>query len=330
MSNHSTISRRDAIRLAASVLAVPFLAAGAGPAFAADAPAIRVGVAQPTFSFIPLDVGIEKGFFKKYGVTIEKTVFDGSAKLHQAIAAGSIDIGLGAGPEFGFLLKGSPELAIAAMADKPNDMTITVAKDGPIKTVADLKGQKISCSTLGSLSAWGGQAVSERQGWGANGIQMVPLGSFGAQTAALETQQVAGMSVDQATANRLVAEGKGRIVVILGDFVPHFHIHVTYASNSFIKSSPAQIKGFMAGWTDTIKYMKTHKAETDAIAEQILNLQPQIASKVYDALMPAYNISGKFDPAALDTIAASLVATGSLTKKPDLKPYYTEQFLVKG
>jgi NitT/TauT family transport system substrate-binding protein len=329
MSDHSTISRRDAIRLTAAALAVPLAGINAGTAFAADAPPIRVGIAQPTFSFIPLDVGIEKGFFKKYGVAIEKDVFDGSAKLHQAIAAGSIDIGLGSGPEFGFLIKGAPELAIAAMADKPNDMTITVAKDGPIKTLADLKGQKISCSTIGSLSAWGGQAVSIRQGWGPNGIEMVPLGSFGAQTAALETNQVAGMSVDEATANRLVAEGKGRILIDIGDFVPHFHIHVTYASNAFIKSSPAQIKGFMAGWTDSVKYMKTHKADTDAIAVKVLDLPPQIASSVYDALMPAYNISGRFDPKALDAIALALVQTGSTAKVMDLKPYYTEQFLVK-
>jgi ABC-type nitrate/sulfonate/bicarbonate transport system substrate-binding protein len=329
MSGHSTISRRDAIRLTAAALALPLAGVNAGRAFAADAPAIRVGIAQPTFSFIPLDLGIDKGFFKKYGVTIEKNVFDGSAKLHQAIAAGSIDIGLGSGPEFGFLIKGAPEMAIAAMADKPNDMTITVAKDGPIKTLNDLKGKKISCSTLGSLSAWGGQAVSMRQGWGPTGIEMIPLGSFGAQTAALETNQVAGMSVDEATANRLVEEGKGRILINIGDFVPHFHIHVTYASKDFIKNSPAQIKGFMAGWTDTVKYMKTHKADTDATAIKVLDLSPQIASKVYDALMPAYNVSGKFDPQALDVIASALVQTGTTPKLMDLKPYYTEQFLVK-
>ena len=329
MSNHSTISRRDAIRAAGAALAVPLIGTNIGTAFAADAAPIRVGISQPTFSFIPLDIGIERGFFKKYGVAIDKTVFDGSAKLHQAIAAGSIDIGLGAGPEFGFLVKGAPEMAIAAMADKPADMTILVAKDGPIKTLNDLKGQKISCSTKGSLSEWGGRAVSVKQGWGPNGIDMVPLGSFGAQTAALETKQVVGMSVDVATASRLVAEGQGRIVVTIADFVPNYHIHVTYASNAYIKSNPAQIKAFMAGWTDTIKWMKTHKADSDATAVKILNLSPAIASNVYDALMPAYNVSGKFDPKAIDVIASALVDMGSLDTKPDLKKYYTEQFLVK-
>ena len=329
MTERLTISRGALLRAAGATLALPLAGSDVATAFAADTP-LRVGISQPTFSFIPLDIGIENGFFQKAGVAIEKTVFDGSAKLHQAIAAGSIDIGLGAGPEFGFLVKGAPEMAIAAMADKPNDMTITVAKDGPIKTLADLKGKKISCSTKGSLSEWGGRAVSVKEGWGPSGIEMVPVGSFGAQTSLLLTKQIDGMSVDVATAGRLVADGRGRILVVISDFVPHFHIHVTYASNDIIKKSPDAVRGFMAGWTESVKYMKTHKAQADATAVRVLGLSPQLASTVYDALMPAYNISGKFDPLAIDTIASALVDMGSLPAKPDLKQYYTEQFLVKG
>jgi len=288
---------------------------------------IRVGVSQPTYSFIPLDIGIDKGFFTKHGVSIEKTVFDGSAKLHQAIAAGAIDIGLGAGPEFGFLVKGAPEKAVAAMADAPYDMTILVAKNGPIKTIEDLKGQKVSCSTKGSLSEWGGRVVSEHEGWGPDGIQMVPLGSFNAQTAALETNQIVGMVVDVATAGRLVESGQGRIAARVGSFVPYFHIHVTFASNDYIKNHPDQIRGFLAGWNDTIAYMKTHKAESNEIAVRVLNLSPSLASSVYDQLMPAYNPTGKFNQKALDTLADALVQTGELPTKPDLRPYYTEDFL---
>jgi NitT/TauT family transport system substrate-binding protein len=288
---------------------------------------IRVGISQPTYSFIPLDIGIEKGFFTKHGVAIEKTVFDGSAKLHQAIAAGAIDIGLGAGPEFGFLVKGAPEKAVAASADAPYDMTITVAKNGPIKTVQDLKGQKVSCSTKGSLSEWGGRVVSEHEGWGPDGIQMVALGSFNAQTAALETNQIVGMVVDVATAGRLVESGQGRIVTRVASFVPYFHIHVTFASDDYIKNHPDQIRGFLAGWNDTIAYMKTHKADSNAIAVKVLNLSPSLASSVYDDLMPAFNPTGRFNQKALDTLALALVQTGELPTKPDLKPYYTEEFL---
>ena len=121
---------------------------------------VRVGLSQPIFSFLPLDIGVDAGIFARHGLAIEKTVFAGSAKLHQGIAAGGIDVGLGAGPELGFVAKGSPELAVAAIADLPRELDITVLKDGPIKTVADLKGKRLSVSTKGSLTEWGGQELS--------------------------------------------------------------------------------------------------------------------------------------------------------------------------
>ena len=68
------------------------------------------------FSFVPLDIGIQKGFFKKHGLDIQSTAFTGDAKLHQAMAADSIDLALGSGPAMAFIVKGSPVKAIAAMA----------------------------------------------------------------------------------------------------------------------------------------------------------------------------------------------------------------------
>jgi ABC-type nitrate/sulfonate/bicarbonate transport system substrate-binding protein len=295
------------------------------PALAADV--VRVGNSQPTFSFVPLDIGMKVGIFKKHNLDIEKTDFHGSSQLHQAIAAGSIDVGLGAGPEFGFLAKGSPELAVAAMADAPGDLALVVLKNGPIKTVADLKGKRVSMSTRGSLTEWAGRELSRKQGWGPNGMNLVALGSFAAQTAALKTHQIDGMIVEATTAGRLAEDGSGRTLVHFNDIVPNFHIHVMFASNDFIKNHPATLKNFIAGWFDSLDYMRSHKAESVKIASQVLNLSPTLSSSLYDQLMPLYNKTGKFNPKAIDTIADSLVDMGIFPKKPDLKPLYTEKFL---
>ena len=93
---------------------------GIPSATAADAK-LRVGkaIALP-FDFVPLDVGIQKGFFKKHGLDVEGTSFAGSAKLQQALAADAIDIGLGSGPELAFVAKGNSDLGIAAFAGPIN------------------------------------------------------------------------------------------------------------------------------------------------------------------------------------------------------------------
>src|SRR5437660_5928170 len=143
---------------------------------------LRVGKAiAVAFSFVPLDVGMQTGIFKKRGIDVEQYGFGGSAKLQQALAAGSIDIGLGSGPELAFIAKGAPVLGVAALANQPALLTLTVAKNGPVRTVADLKGKTVSVSTVGSLTEWMARELSRQQGWGPNGIKTLPLGTDAAQ-----------------------------------------------------------------------------------------------------------------------------------------------------
>src|SRR5258705_331190 len=68
---------------------------------------LRVGKAQAqTFAFVPADVGVEAGIFKKHGLDVEISNFGGDAKLLQALSADAIDIAMGGGPTFAFIVKG--------------------------------------------------------------------------------------------------------------------------------------------------------------------------------------------------------------------------------
>ena len=75
----------------------------------AQADPLRVGKPQgEVFSFVPLDVGIQEGIFKKHGVEVQSFSLGGAAKLQQALTAQAIDIGLGSGPALSFIAKGAP------------------------------------------------------------------------------------------------------------------------------------------------------------------------------------------------------------------------------
>lgn len=313
--------------LRTAVGATGFLLVAAGMGYDAKAAALRVGISQPAYSFVPLDVAMQAGLCKAKGLDIEKTVFNGSAHLHQGIAANSIDIGLGAGPEFGFLLKGSPEKAIAAMADAPQDLALVVLKDGGAATVPDLKGKRISISTRGSLTEWAGRSLSRKEGWGNDGMTLVPLGSFNAQIAALKTHQIDGMIVEAGTAGRLEEEGTGTTLVRFGDIVADFHIHVIFATDSIIASRPQDVKAFLACWFEGINYMETHREQSVKIAAEVLAMSESLSGKLFQLLMPYYNKTGHFNAAALKVIADSMVDMGTFDKAPDLSKVYTEAFL---
>src|SRR5438874_3046954 len=123
--------------------------AAAGNARAADP--IKVGKASATtFAFAPIEIGKEKGVWAKYNLDVESIGFGGDARLQQAMVANSIDFALGSGPGMGFLAKGVPSITVAAMANEPLSMGLTVGKNSPIKTYDDLKGALVSVATVGS------------------------------------------------------------------------------------------------------------------------------------------------------------------------------------
>jgi len=78
----------------------------ASPTAAVSQELLRAGKAVPeSIAFIPLDVGVQNGLFKKHGLNVEITAFGGGARLQQAMAADSIDVGLGSGPEMAYIEK---------------------------------------------------------------------------------------------------------------------------------------------------------------------------------------------------------------------------------
>jgi len=311
------------MRIIPTLLAVVLLAAPAGAA-----EMLKVGKAVPeAFSFVPLDVGMKKGFFQKHGIEAESIAFAGDAKMQQAMAADSIDLALGSGPAMAFIVKGAPVKAIAAMAGPPLLLTLVVRNDGTVKNVADLKGKRVSVSTVGSLTYWLVSETSRQQGWGPDGIQIAPMGATQPQIAALKRKEIDGMVTDISTALALEQAGDMRILMRFGEIVKDFHIHVIFATNKDIGGKPDALRNFLKGWFETIAFMRAYKAETVAIAKDVINKDADITARTYDALMPMFSDDGKFNQKALAVLAKSYVELKVLDHAPDPKQLYTEAFL---
>jgi NitT/TauT family transport system substrate-binding protein len=308
----------------AGAVAVALLVAGG----VASAQTLRVGKAQPNqFAFVPVDVGVATGIFKKHGLDIAISSFSGDAKEMQALTAGSLDIALGGGPALATIVKGVPMKAVAAEANAPNTILLVVLKDGPIKSVDDLKGKTVSVSTVGSLTYWLTQQLSIAHGWGDDGIKITPLGAAEAQIAALKTHQIDGVTTDGVTVYKFMETGQGRILVKYGERIKDFHVHVIYASNDLIGKNPAALKAFLAGWFETIAYMRDHRAETIDIAVKATGVSAAVAAESYDDTMPILSSDGRFSAKALDVLATSFVDTKALPEKPVMTKLYTEDFL---
>ena len=294
----------------------------------AQAQTIRVGKAVPeAFSFVPLDIGMRQGFFKKRGLDVESVAFAGDAKMQQAAAAGGVEFLLGSGPAMGFIAKGAPIQGIAAMAGPPLLLAIVVPPNGA-KTAADLKDKKISVSTAGSLTYFLVSETSRRQGWGPKGIDIKPMGAMPGQIAAMKRGDIDGLITDIGNALNLEKMGEGRILVRFLD-IKDFHIHVIFGTNKVLAENPKAASAFLEGWFESIRFMRANKAATVKIAAEVTEKDEEITSKVYDELMPMFSDNGRFDAKALALLSRSLLELDILKAEPDMSKLYTEAFLPK-
>jgi ABC-type nitrate/sulfonate/bicarbonate transport system substrate-binding protein len=309
---------------AAAVLAI----AGGTVRLASADDHIRVSNAAPASAFFAaLYLGIDKGIFKKYQLDVEPIDIFGPAKSQEAMTAGSVDFELGSGSELIYVAKGVKELAVASIVGPPTLVDLVVRKDGPIKTVADLKGKTISIISVGSLTEWLARELSRRQGWGSDGIKVQAVGSAAAQSAMLQTGQVDASIIEISSARILADKGEARRLISGRDIAPNFITHAIYASKAMIDTKPDVVKRFLAAWFETQTYMKTHKADGVAIIVKRLQIPDAVAASDYDTLMPDFSKDGKFSPAALKVLSQSFVQMGTLPSEPDMSKLYTEAFL---
>lgn len=277
-----------------------------GPARANDT--LRIGTPEAVaLSFGMLDTGVATGTFAKYGIDIERMDFAGSAKLHPAMAAGAIDIAMGSGSDLMFIARGVPEIGIGAFESLPNDLLISTLADGPVKTLADLKGRKMGVAGPGGLTLWIAMSASIRQGWGPQGIQYVFLGTIPSINAGLITKGVDAVVTDIGSGFGMEVEGRTHVLALGGDVVHPFVAHLAFASNELVQKNPALIKRYLKALYETIAWTKTHEEETLRITHPRNNYADAIAHKAFMALAPYMLADGHFDPAALAATKQSLI-----------------------
>jgi ABC-type nitrate/sulfonate/bicarbonate transport system substrate-binding protein len=296
----------------------------------AGADTLRIGKAGRTaFSFVPTDVGVQTGIFKNNGLDIDVANFGGDAKVQQAMAADSIDIGLGSGSGLAFIVKGSPVKGVAAMAGPPLIFALIVRNDGSVNSVDDLKRRTIGISTVGSITSWIADEVARQNGWGHDGITQVPIGDDGARVAAVKSKSLDAAIVNLAVALNYADHGDGRIILRFGDLVKHFHAHVIFATDKVIAERPDRVRRFLKGWFDAIAFMRSHKDETVKIAMPVMDTDARLTSEIYDELMPMFTDNGYFDPEALAVLRRSFVESTTLPQEPDMSKLVTEALLPK-
>jgi ABC-type nitrate/sulfonate/bicarbonate transport system substrate-binding protein len=289
---------------------------------------VRLGKAVPnSFAFGATEVGMEAKIFEKEGIEIEVTSFRGDAQLQQAMAASSLEVGLGSGPGLGFRAKGATAIGVAAMYGAPANLALALPMDTPVKTLADLKGKRIGVTTGGSLTDWLVRELSRQQGWGSDGIKILALGAMQARLAAIQRGELDGMVIESATGYELEEAGKAKNFILFGDIAKDFYTHVIFGTDDLIEKRADLLRRFLRGWFKTIAFMRANKDFVVASESKTIEVKPAIAAKIYDAQIGGFSSDGAWSPVAIDVIRHSLKELGILNAVPDAKTIYNDKFV---
>jgi NitT/TauT family transport system substrate-binding protein len=288
---------------------------------------VRVGVSIPAaIAFVPLQVGIERGIFAKHGLDIKRADLGGAARAHQALAAGSLDIVVAGGPDLSLVAKGRHARAVGVITVAPRQTTVIVRNDNPMKAPAELKGKRVGISTAGGLSDWVVRQLARQLGFAPADITAVALGRDEAQVAALRAGQIDATVMDFASGLRLEELGVGRIFVKVADYVPKMIAQAVYAGNDLMAKRPQTVRAFLAGWYETVAFMRANKAATLPIAARRMDVSTAIAGRVYDELIDNFSTDGCFEADGLKVLVDSLIEMGAM-QDPSVTALYTERFL---
>jgi ABC-type nitrate/sulfonate/bicarbonate transport system substrate-binding protein len=313
-------------RLFSAALAIAAVAIG-GAASADET--LTIGKADANASpILPVNVADRVGIFKKHGLDVKIADFTGGSKMSQAMVAGSVDIGVGAGTEMALIAKGAPNVAVCEAVAPIPFIGIAVPWDSPIHAVAGLKGKRIGISSAGSFTDWLAQQLTRHEHWAPDDVTRVAIGNGAAgDLAAFRTHAIdAAIAV---TSNILNWEEhkQGRLLIPVSDYVGNIASGTLYATKALTENRPQTLRAFLAAWLDTIDYMRKNKAETVKLESEITGYSESVMAKEYDLTIGMFTKDCKFDTESLANLRQSFVDLKLVAEPPDMSKVYTEAFL---
>ena len=275
------------------------LGALAAPALvrAQASPKIRIGF-WPVAAGLPFFVAIEKGYFKEAGLDVEAIKFAGAQQVMEAMLSGRSD-----GSSNG---TGSANLAIGEIAQpglfkifatNPSNAKYVldefiVAKDSPVKTLAELKGKKVA-SGPGIQNVTLAKTMLERAGATGAIVSELPIGQH---VAALVAGQVDACYTLEPTGTVGRMNGTTRVIeagvvakYILGDPLAPWHGGAASLTSEFIKKNPELSKKFIAAYARGIELVRSKPAEARQFMKGYTAIEGALTAEVPLASYMLYN-----------------------------------------
>lgn len=269
----------------------------------------------------PLVIAKEGGFFARHDLDVDIIAPADASAPPRLVAAGQADIAITYQPDLMLNVKeGLPLVRIGTLIETPLNC-LMVLKDGPIKTLADLKGKKIGYSVAGLQSIYI-DAILASAGLSTKDVEMVNV-NFNLTTALMSGQVDAVIDgYRNVELIQLGLEGKPAMAWFPEEHGVPPYDELIFVTRKDLAGDPRMAR-FMAAVEDASIFLTNHPEEAEAMfmkAHPDLNDALNRAS--FTATLPRFaKRPAALDPGRYDRFAAFLKSKGVIDAVPPVESY---------
>ena len=277
------------------VLAIAFAVSILSPsAFAAD----RLTVMLDWFinpDHAPLYVALERGYFAEQGLDVRFVAPSDPNDPPKLVAAGRADIAVSYQPQLHLqVARGLPLRRIATLVATPLN-SLVVLEDGPIQTIADLKGKKVGFSVGGFEDALLG-AMLERHGLTLDDIELINVNfSLSPSLISGQVDAVIGAFRNFELNQMDILNRPGRAFFVEEEGVPGYDELILVANANNLDDP--RLTRFLTALERGVQYLVNHPDESwQLFIKGRSDLDDELNRRAWAATLPRFALR----PAALD------------------------------
>ena len=268
----------------------------------------------PIANALPLDLGIQKGFFAAQGIEIKKNTLQSGNDIVLSLANNNGDIGyIGYTPAMIGRTQGIPITVVAASetegtSEADNWQNVVVRGSSSIRTPADLAGKTVALNALKGVAEIVVRGALDKRGVDSGQVKYTVM-PFPAMPAALASGLVDAVHTPEPFMSQILAAG-GRVVLAPGPELGKYFPNGCYcAREDWVRKNPGLVTRFRAAINQSLVYANSHPDEIRAL----------LPAAIRSIRLPTW--SPLVDRVQLLTLARLAKKYGAITTLPNMTKF---------
>jgi NitT/TauT family transport system substrate-binding protein len=238
----------------------------------------------------PVIIAKEKGYFKELGLDVEILSFTSGPIVHQALAAGELDMAyIGSPPVYHWFSRGLDSRILAKV--NYGQASVLVGKNSGINSLGDMKGKKMAGVRKGSgmdVLLRGYVLAQAAKMQPDKDVQVIPMqpGNMGPS---LESKTVDAAFIWEPFTSQYELRGNSKVIFDMNKAVPKYPWYIIMAMPEALKNKREEIQKVLQAHKKAVEFLNSSPEAGNDIIAKTFKLQ-SVKDPVTGKMLPATDI----------------------------------------